>query len=117
VGLTREGFHQWRGWQQRLGKLAVAGVVAFLIAILVNTLEASFGNTGSVSILTFDGSAYITFLVVGLIYVPEWKKVPLLGKVAIHWMAIALAITFPYWSSHMFTIPVFDRSPRSRRGS
>jgi hypothetical protein len=40
VGLTQEGFHKWPGWQQRLGKLAVAGVVAFLISILVNALEA-----------------------------------------------------------------------------
>ncbi len=33
------------GWQQRLGKLAVAGVIAFLISIFVNVLEASFGST------------------------------------------------------------------------
>src|SRR5262249_37867261 len=83
VGVTPEGFHAWPGWQQRLGQLAVGGVVAFLISILVNVLEASFGSTGSTSIFTFDGTAYLAFLVVGLIYVPEWSKVPLLGKIAI----------------------------------
>ena len=47
IGMTPERFHGLPGWQQRLGKLAVAGVIAFLIAILVNVLEASFGSTGS----------------------------------------------------------------------
>ena len=117
VGLTRDGFHAWAGWQQRIGKLVVAGVVAFVISIFVNVLEASFGSTGtSTSILTFDGSAYIAFLVVGLIYVPEWKRVPLIGKIAIPLAAAALAITFPYWSSHMFTIPVFGPFPEVSTG-
>ena len=39
-GLTPERFHRLPGWQQRLGKLAVGGVIAFLIAIFVNVLEA-----------------------------------------------------------------------------
>ena len=87
--MTPERFHGLPGWQQRLGKLAVAGVTAFLIAILVNVLEASFGSTGNPSILTFDGSAYLAFLVVGLIYVPEWGKVPLIGKIAIPLAAVS----------------------------
>ena len=117
IGMTPERFHGLPGWQQRLGKLAVAGVTAFLIAILVNVLEASFGSTGSSSsILTFDGSAYLAFLVVGLVYVPEWSKVPLIGKIAIPLAAFALAITFPYWSSHMFTIPIFGEFPSVETG-
>ena len=111
IGMTPERFHGLPGWQQRLGKLAVGGVVAFLVAILVNVLEASFGATGNPSILTFDGSAYLAFLVIGLIYVPEWGNVPLIGKIAIPLAAFALAITFPYWSGHMFTIPVFGEFP------
>ena len=74
------------------------------------------GSTGSPSILTFDGSAYLAFLVVGLIYVPEWGKVPLIGKIAIPLAALALAITFPYWSSHMFTIPIFGEFPSVETG-
>ena len=46
IGMTPERFHGLPGWQQRLGKLAVAGVIAFLIAIFVNVLEASFGIDG-----------------------------------------------------------------------
>jgi hypothetical protein len=116
VGLTPEGFHAWPRWQQRLGKLAVGGVIAFLVAIFVNVLEASFGSTGSTSIFTFDGSAYLAFLVVGLIYVPEWSKVPLIGKIAIPLAALALAVTFPYWSGHMFTIPIFGAFPTTETG-
>ena len=42
---------------------------------------------------------------------------PLIGKVAIPLAAAALAITFPYYAGHMFTIPVFGRVPvrRDRR--
>jgi hypothetical protein len=116
IGMTPERFHGLPGWQQRLGKLAVGGVVAFLVAILVNVLEASFGATGNPSILTFDGSAYLAFLVIGLIYVPEWGNVPLIGKIAIPLAAFALAITFPYWSGHMFTIPVFGEFPSVETG-
>ena len=110
-GLTPRRFHTLPGWQQRLGKLAVGGVIAFVIAIFVNVLEASFGATGSTSIFTFDSTAYLAFLVLGLIYVPEWSKVPLIGKIAIPLSALALAITFPYWAGHMFTIPIFGEFP------
>jgi branched-chain amino acid transport system permease protein len=116
LGLTPERFHSWRPWQQRLGKLFVAGFFAFLISIFVNVLEASFGNTGHVSILTFDGTAYVAFLVVGLIYVPEWSKVPLIGKIAIPLAAVAIAITFPFWTPHMFTIPIFGAFPETSTG-
>ncbi len=115
-GLTPKRFHTLPGWQQRLGKLAVGGVIAFLIAIFVNVLEASFGATGSTSIFTFDSTAYLAFLVLGLIYVPEWSKVPLIGKIAIPLSALALAITFPYWAGHMFTIPIFGEFPSTETG-
>ena len=38
-GLTRERFHALPRWQQRLGKVALGGVIAFLISIFVNVLE------------------------------------------------------------------------------
>jgi len=94
VGLSRERFHAWPTWQQRLGKLAVAGVIAFVIAILVNVLERFFGNTGgSTEIVTFDSSAYIAFAVLALILVPDWGKLPVLPmKVVIPAALVAAAL-------------------------
>jgi branched-chain amino acid transport system permease protein len=111
LGLSRARFHALPKWQQRAGKVALGGVAAFAISIFVNILEASFGATGSVSVFTFDGSAYLAFLVVAAILVPEWKAVPVIGRAAIPLAALGLAITFPYYTGHMFTIPIFGEFP------
>src|SRR5581483_10422912 len=176
LGLGRERFHSLRPWQQRLAKVALAGLIAFLLVLLVKILEHYFG-VGRHSVLTFDASAYIAFLVVALLVVPEWTALPalpmrlvlpgavavaglvglivglatsntrngvisslgtLIALVAPPWLAssgrravdtpilekrmpvgrkvvplaaLALAITFPFYTSHMFTIPVFGEFP------
>jgi branched-chain amino acid transport system permease protein len=174
LGLSRERFHSLPDWQQRAGKVALGGAIAFLLSLIVNILERSFGEATGVSILTFDGSAYLTFAVLALLLIPEWKALPALplrlvvpaglavaGVVGViasvatdntrngvvasvgsaialcapPWLAVgatraplaarampigrkvvplgilALAITFPYYAKHMFTIPVFGEFP------
>jgi len=174
VGFTRERFHALTPWQQRLGKVALGGAIAFVLALIVKILEHFFG-AGHHSILTFDAAAYIAFLVIALLVVPEWKALPTLpmrlvlpGAVAVAglvglivglvtsntrngvissvgtlialaappWLAagraidtpilqkrmpigqkvvplaaLTLAICFPFYASHMFTIPVFGEFP------
>ena len=75
LGLSKDRFHEWKPWQQRAGKVALAGVLAFLLSMFVNTLEHFFGTTGG-SILTFDLSAYVVFAVIALIVIPEWGALP-----------------------------------------
>ncbi len=176
VGLPRERFHALPHWQQRLGKVALGGVIAFLLVLVIKVLEHYFGE-GHHSVLTFDSSAYIAFLVVALLVVPEWTALPALpmrlvlpgalligalvglivglatsstrngvissvgtlialaappwlaasvrrsvdtpvlqkrmpvGRKVVPLTALALAITFPFYTSHMFTIPVFGEFP------
>jgi branched-chain amino acid transport system permease protein len=174
-GLSRERFHALPGWQQRAGKVALGGAIAFLISIFVNVLENLFGNTSNVSIVSFDAAAYLAFAVVALMLVPEWHALPALplrivvpvslvvaaltglllalvtnsirngvissvgtafALCAPPWLAgsgvervslpdqrmaignkvvplavLTLAITFPFWWDHMFTIPVFGEFP------
>ena len=74
-GLSRERFHSWRPWQRRAAKVGLAGVLAFLLSLFVDTLEHFFGQSGG-SILTFDASAYIVFLVIAVIIIPEWRALP-----------------------------------------
>jgi branched-chain amino acid transport system permease protein len=175
AGLSRERFHALPAWQQRAGKVALGGAIAFVLSIVVNVLEHFFGKTAGVSILTFDSSAYIAFGVLALLVVPQWNALPapalrvvvpaalvvggltgLLVALVTHnvrngvvaslgaaialgappWLggerpgtvpladqrmpigrkvvplgALALALTFPYWWDHMFTIPVFGQFP------
>ena len=73
LGLSKDRFHAWKPWQQRAGKVALAGVLAFLLSMFVNTLEHFFGSTKG-SILTFDLSAYVVFAVIALIVIPEWGR-------------------------------------------
>src|SRR5690349_7475199 len=77
LGLSRERYLALPGWQQRAGKVVLGGILAFLIVLVVKILEHFFGD-GHHSILTFDWSAYIGFVIVALLVVPEWSAVPTL---------------------------------------
>jgi branched-chain amino acid transport system permease protein len=111
-GLTRERFHELPTWQQRAGKVALGGALAFLISLFINVLEASFGQGSSgASILTFDGSAYLAFAVIALLLIPGWRELPVIGRTFMPLAALALAVTFPYYNAHMFTIPIFGQFP------
>src|SRR5581483_9747217 len=90
LGLGRERFHSLRPWQQRLAKVALAGLIAFLLVLLVKILEHYFG-VGRHSVLTFDASAYIAFLVVALLVVPEWTALPALPMRLVLPGAVAVA--------------------------
>jgi hypothetical protein len=74
-GLSKERYLSWRPWQRRAAKVGLAGVLAFLLSLFVNTLEHFFGQSGG-SILTVDASAYIVFLVIAVIIIPEWRALP-----------------------------------------
>jgi branched-chain amino acid transport system permease protein len=176
TGLTRERFHALPTWQQRAGKVALGGAIAFLLSTFINVLEHSFGQSVSGSIVTFDAAAYIAFAVVAMIIVPEWRALPELplrlalpgavvagavggivaalathdvkngvicsvgltiavgappwlsggrrsetlpllqrrmpiGRKVVPMAALALALTFPFFNQHMFTIPVFGEFP------
>ncbi len=176
LGLSRERFHALPRWQQRAWKVALGGVVVFLVSVVVNALERGFGQGASGSIVTFDSAAYITFALVALVLVPEWQALPELplrvalpgaalaaaaggvtasvwtgsvrngivtsvgllvvlgappwrsgggpgqarpllerrmpvGRKVVPIAALALAVTFPFYYGHMFTIPVFGAFP------
>ncbi len=175
LGLDRDRFHALPAWQQRAGKVAVGGLAAFLLSLLINVLAHFFGNV-STSVISFDPSAYLAFAVVALLVVPEWRALPslplrvvvpaalvvsglagvIVGLVTSNtrngvitsvgaalalcappWLAnargqestpllakqmpignkvmplgvLALALTFPFYWNHMFTIPIFGAFP------
>jgi branched-chain amino acid transport system permease protein len=75
LGLSKDRYQSWRPWQRRAAKVALAGVIAFLLSLLANILEHFFGQNGG-SILTFDASAYVVFAVIAVIVIPEWSALP-----------------------------------------
>jgi branched-chain amino acid transport system permease protein len=112
TGMTRERFHALPTWQQRAGKVALGGVIALLISVFVNALERFVGTSGlKVEILSFDPAAWLAFAVLAVLLVPSWRGLPWVGKYMIPLGVLALAFTFPYYTGHMFTIPVFGEFP------
>jgi branched-chain amino acid transport system permease protein len=112
TGLTRERFHELPGWQQMAGKVGLGGIIAFLISVVINALERFLGTSGlNVPIVSFDAAAWLTFAVIALLLVPPWRELPWVGKYVIPLGILALAFTFPYYTGHMFTIPIFGEFP------
>jgi branched-chain amino acid transport system permease protein len=112
VGLTQERFHELPTWQQRAGKVALGGAIAFLISVLINALERFVGTSGlDVSIVSFSAAAWLAFAVLAVLLVPSWRRLPWVGKYVIPLGVLALAFTFPYYTGSMFTIPIFGEFP------
>jgi branched-chain amino acid transport system permease protein len=112
TGLTRERFHELPTWQQRLGKVAFGGAIAFLISVFINALERFLGTSGlNVQVVSFDPAAWLAFGIIVLLLVPSWRTLPWVGKYVIPLGILALAFTFPYYTGHMFTIPIFGEFP------
>jgi branched-chain amino acid transport system permease protein len=89
-GLSRERYRSWKPWQQRAGKVVLAGVLAFLLALVAKIFEHFFGPGHG--ILTFDASAYIAFLVIAVIVIPEWRALPDLPLTIVVPLAILLGL-------------------------
>src|SRR5947208_6314852 len=76
VGMPKQRFHSLPGWQQRAGKVALGGVIAFLLSVFVNVLEHAFGSGSTGAIVRFDTSAYLAFAILAALLIPEWKALP-----------------------------------------
>src|SRR5581483_12137604 len=58
----------------------------------------------------FDAAAYLAFLVVSLIYIPDWNRVRF-GRFVLPAAVLALCITYPYYLPHMPRLPIFTAFP------
>ena len=95
VGTVRRWYTSLRGWRRRAVKL---GVIVGL------------GTLIFVPLYGFRASAYLAVLVVAVLYVPEWPRLPL-GRHAVPLAVIALAILYPFYYGHLPGIPVFQAFP------
>jgi branched-chain amino acid transport system permease protein len=87
---------------------AVSAVIVAIVAFVV--LAPIFDFATSEPGL-WRGAAFLTWLVFVVIYVPPWELVPTVGRFIRPVMALTLALTYPFYSSKMFTIPIFGAWP------
>jgi branched-chain amino acid transport system permease protein len=84
-----------RPWQQRAVKAAI--VVVLSIAIFA-------------PLYGFKGSAYLSGLVVLLLYVPPWERVPA-GRFVLPIAVVALCFVYPYYVDKLPGLPILTAMP------
>jgi branched-chain amino acid transport system permease protein len=95
VGLTEERWEGLRSWQRRAVKAAVVGLLG--VAVLA-------------PIYGFDGAAYLAFLVVVVIYVPDWSRYRF-GRVVLPLSVLAICVLYPYYYDRLPNLPIFTAFP------
>jgi branched-chain amino acid transport system permease protein len=96
VGLPQT---RWRGLP-RLWRRAVKTVVWLAIALL---LVALFG--------VWKTTALLVALVIALLVVPAWSRLPY-GRYVVPVAVVALAVAYPYYTTHMPQVPIFGPFPQ-----
>jgi branched-chain amino acid transport system permease protein len=106
VLLGRLGFpeERWRGWSPVVQRAVIAGIIGVLLLLVLAPL---FG---------FDATAYITYSLFLVLYVPSWGRFGRVGRWVIPLAFLALAVTFPYYADSMFTIPILGAFPSTSTG-
>src|SRR3954454_16703508 len=92
---------KWMRWKIR----SVQAVIALIIGAIVLSLLGGLG-----------ASAFLTWLVFAAIWIPPYERMFRYGKYIRPAFALALAITYPFYWSHMFTIPILGAWPNLRTG-
>jgi branched-chain amino acid transport system permease protein len=79
------------------------GLSAVVVGFVVTVILAP--------IYGFDVPAVLAWLAFTAIYVPPWEEVPRVGRFIRPAFALGLAIAYPFYFAHMFTIPIFGPFP------
>ena len=94
-GWTEARWQSLPSWQRRAVKAAIVGLIGVLV------LAPIYG---------FDAAAYLAFLVVALIYIPDWGRVRY-GRYVLPAAVLVLCFTYPYYLPHMPKLPIFTELP------
>ena len=95
LGCTEERWNALQSWQRRAAKAAIVLVLGVVV------LAPIYG---------FDLAAYLAFLVVAVIYVPDWSRVRY-GNYFLPLAVLVLCFTYPYYLPHMPKLPIFTAFP------
>jgi branched-chain amino acid transport system permease protein len=96
AGLTKE---RWLVQPLPVKRAAKAAGVGLLLLLVLAPL---FG---------FDAAAFEAFALSVLLYVPSWKRLGRFGRFVVPLGVLALVVTYPYYASNLFTIPILGAFP------
>jgi branched-chain amino acid transport system permease protein len=95
VGLPESRWEALPGWEQRLVKFAAVSLLCLVV------LAPIYG---------FDAGAYVMFLVVGALYIPDWKRYRF-GGLILPAGVLAICIAYPYYVDRLPGVPIFSAFP------
>lgn len=93
-----------RGTYRRAVSALIIAVIAFVVLAPIFRFATSEPGL-------WHGAAFLTWLVFVVVYVPPWEVIPVIGRIARPGIALVLAVLYPFYFNHMFTIPIFGGFP------
>ncbi len=101
LGLSEQ---RWLGWPLTVRRAVIAAVVGAVLLVIIGPFSG------------IDAAAVITYAVFVGLYVPSWKRLGRAGRWIIPLAFLGLAVTFPYYTDKMFTIPILGAFPDTHTG-
>jgi branched-chain amino acid transport system permease protein len=95
LGLPQSRWEGLPAWQRRLAKVTAIGV------LLVLVLAPLYG---------FAAGAYVGYIVLAAVYVPEWGK-QRYGRLVLPAAVLGLCVLYPYYVGHLPGLPIFQSFP------
>jgi branched-chain amino acid transport system permease protein len=90
---------RWRSLPQPLRRAIVLGVLGLLALVILAPING------------FDVAAYLAFAVLVALLVPQWNKVPVIGKLVVPLGVLGIFVAYPYYGTRMFTMPILGAFP------
>ena len=101
VGLSEERWHALHVMWRR-------AIIAAAIGLLALVVLAPFSG--------FDFTAFYTWLVFAVLYVPPWERIPLVGRFVPALGVLALVVTYPFYVDSLYELPILGGFPEVSRG-
>jgi branched-chain amino acid transport system permease protein len=95
IGLPESRWRAFPGWEQRLVKFAAVSLLCVIV------LAPIYG---------FDAGAYVMFLVIAALYVPDWSRVRF-GRLVLPVAVLGLCVAYPYFVNNLPGVPIFTAFP------
>jgi branched-chain amino acid transport system permease protein len=95
IGLGERRWHSFRPWQRRAIKATAVGLLGIVV------LAPIYG---------FAGAAYLAFVVVAVIYIPDWGRYRY-GRFVVPAAVLALCVAYPYYYADLPALPIFTAFP------
>src|SRR5437762_8197109 len=95
AGLDEARWSAFQPWQRRAVKAAVVGLLGMVV------LAPIYG---------FDAAAYLAFLVVAVMYIPDWSRFRY-GRAVLPLAVLAICVAYPYYYTDLPGLPIFTAFP------